>query len=138
MPLNTVLVFIQFSFIIKLRMSPVKMVIGVVPSKNGNQRPGKVVYLRDTAVLLCLPLCWACCLWFRLRLAGWLPCWERVSHSALRVCFWKKKCNVFVYVRTLNLISVFPLFFLSFAISCQNLMLYLPGTAFVKVRRAAD
>ena len=50
------------------------------------------------------------------NLAGWLPCWERASRSALRECC-RKKCfivfHVFsfppgVYVGTLNLVASIP------------------------------
>ena len=54
----------------------------------GNWRPGK-----NDVSLFCLPLCCARCLWFWLRLAGWLPCWEIASHTALRVCC-RKNCYV--------------------------------------------
>ena len=47
--------------------------------------------------------------------AGWLPCWERASHSPLRVCCRKNVlvCIVYffppgVYVETLNLITSIP------------------------------
>ena len=53
---------------------------------------------------------------FGRNLAGWLPCWETASHSALRVCCQKKCFVVFyvfsfppgVYVGTLNLIASIP------------------------------
>ena len=45
-------------------------------------------------------------------LAGWLPCWEIASHSALRVCCLKMFCCVSIFsfppgvcVGTLNLIA---------------------------------
>ena len=48
-------------------------------------------------------------------LAGWLPCWERASHCALRVCCRKMFCYVSVfsvqpgvYVGYLNLIASIP------------------------------
>ena len=46
-------------------------------------------------------------------LAGWLPCWERACHSALRVCCRRNVLLCFMYflshlVGTLNLIASIP------------------------------
>ena len=46
--LNTIFVFIQFSFFMISRMSPGKIVFGVVPRKTINCVPGKLVYLHHT------------------------------------------------------------------------------------------
>ena len=87
-------------------LSPIKLIIGV---------PGKVVYLHYTTVycaylsVVLVPFrsCW--------DLAGWLPCWERASHSALRVCCRKMFCCAFCIVFhtlclcwTSNLIASIP------------------------------
>ena len=54
-------------------------------SGDSSRRPSGSGLSSRYICLLCLPLCCACSLWYRLRLAGWLPCLERASHSVLRV-----------------------------------------------------
>ena len=69
-------------------MSPGKIVFGVVPSKNDNRCPRQSSSSSFYFCLLCLPLCHARCLSFRLKL-----CWEIASHSVLRVC-----CRIFFFL----------------------------------------
>ena len=77
--------------------------------------PGKVVYLHYTTTVYCA--CLSDLLVAFVPLSRMLPCWERASHSALRVCCRKMFCCVLctvlsfpagVYVGTLNLIASIP------------------------------
>ena len=52
------------------KISPGKIVFGIVPSKNDNQCPRKSGLSSLFYCLLCLPLCRARCLSFRLKLSG--------------------------------------------------------------------
>ena len=63
-------------------LSPVKLIIGV---------PGKVVYLHYTTVYCA---CLSVVLIAFVPLSRMLPCWERASYSAFRVCCRKMFCCV--------------------------------------------
>ena len=64
------LVFILFPFIMKSRISPGKIVFGVVPSKNDNWCHIKSGLSSLFYCLLCPPHCRAPCLSCRLKLSG--------------------------------------------------------------------
>ena len=65
-----------------------------VPCWNDNRCPRKSGVSSLYYCLLCLPLCRNRSLSFLLKPSRWLPCWEKASHSGLRVCCRKMFCCV--------------------------------------------
>ena len=114
-PVEHYVCFYLIFFLYEIEMSPGKIVFGVVPSKNDNRCPRKSSLSSLYYRLLCLPICRARCLSFRLKLSRMATLMERVI--LLFVCVVGKMLLFFnvvfffppgVYVGTLNLIASIP------------------------------